>query len=288
MLVVIRHVNECTLSLCVSSVQTQLTDEDELVLVTGKPFSSTLASAIHTSINTSHDYSIHLDGDILVSSDCLRILRQIIKRRVFSSFQTCTLDYLFAGPRLGGIHVYNRSSLVCPSKLPGLSNQQRPETYYKHMIATQSLPNFTLYRVLSLHDYDQSPSDYYRKAYLFYFKNRKLVPYFSQTWTRICDASIKEALFAGFSKASRSTADTAICTTDHVYSSQLSLPSRLSASNPCPDRLISAWLPPSSYLTEFPTIYIRLLYHPGFFFQQIRLLIHQILSSIFTTSGKLD
>ena len=184
-IVVVRSSYERTEIACYQSIISQGIDEQNIKFAHETPFFKSLERSFEIGIESKKDWLVCVDADVILKKDVIR--RLLIKAAKFDSkifeFQTYVLDYLFGGPRVGGIHLY-RCDLL-PKALEMLtecSEELRPEACIIRKMNSVGFSFKQTKILIGLHDYQQDYDDLYRKAYFHTIKHDYLKEYFKNFW----------------------------------------------------------------------------------------------------------
>ena len=183
LLVILRSAGESTANKVEELIRKQLTNEDLLIKVSEKPFFKTLKQSYQYSIFYDYKWTLMIDGDVLPKTDAIKHIVNIIEHTKFGCLQGYVIDYLYGGPRIGGMHIYFTQSIKeIINKIPNIESIERPETYCKNLISKCSYQIKSIPIIVGIHDYFQYLEDYNRKIILFHRKNNSLMDYFNNYW----------------------------------------------------------------------------------------------------------
>ncbi|WP_288260250.1 hypothetical protein [uncultured Prochlorococcus sp.] len=187
---IIRSSNERTIDYLYNSlINNDYFDKKNVSVVVEKPFWRSLEKSIKIAKEYQTSYFALIDGDVLISSKFLSFLFFYSEKKLlpnaYFGIQFNILDYLFGGPRSGGMHLYRRDILIeGESYLNEIKYSDRPETELKKLLQKSSDKKWKYSNVLiGIHDYFQSYKDYFRKGYIFGIKHYSAFDYFSSYWS---------------------------------------------------------------------------------------------------------
>ena len=197
--VIIRSSGERTLALCRHLIETQVPEEN-IIVITESPFSRAVKCTFELGMERDLPWTLAIDADVLVADGGIAQLLEIAGKVGDDIFEVQgeILDKLFGGPKPGGPHLFRTSFLnkaITLMPIEGVS--MRPEAFVMKQMASQGYPWKQADVVLGLHDYEQYFCDIYRKAFVHTRKHGHLVPYFEDLWRRLAekDADFHVALW---------------------------------------------------------------------------------------------
>lgn len=190
--VVIRSVHERTESACYNLILEQGISSSDIFIIHETPFSSALQKAYSIGIEKGKKWTLCVDADVLLRSGIISQMLQLADKMPEHVFETQGMiwDYLFGGPKEGGIHLY-RTSLL-PKALHFTSEagfQARPENYILLRMKAEGHPFQRLNLVVGLHDFDQFYKDIFRKCFIHAYKHTKYISLLLPYWKTMVEHS---------------------------------------------------------------------------------------------------
>jgi hypothetical protein len=177
--IVVRGAEERTLKVCIERAQRGLGQRGAVRVVEARPFARALEESIEIAIATNQEYTLFLDGDILLKSGAVEemILSARATKTRFYKIGFRILDWGFCGPTYG-VHLYS-TELLRPARefVQAAYQHQRPETFLCKAMAKRGYPTLLQTHVVGLHDYEQYYRDIYRKSFVRACKFNKRVGY---------------------------------------------------------------------------------------------------------------
>ena len=235
-----------------------LTSSDITVLKE-KPFWRSLEAMTMLAKQTNADYYAVIDADILLLKSTVSWIFEYIEvihsNEYVGGAQFSILDYLFGGPRSGGIHLYKSELLkVAKDFIDDIKLELRPETKLKNLSLskTDTIWKFSNL-IIGLHDYGQYSFDYFRKGYFFAQKHRKLFDYFRSFWASESHRS-NNYFFAlrGLELGSNSQMEFEFTSDDKYILNHWNCINQNFSESPnniiYPDDIVKSWLPTKDFL----------------------------------------
>jgi hypothetical protein len=181
--VIIRTANERTIKVCKEIVLKEV-NEKNIFVVAEKPFSEAVKKTFEIGIAEGKKWTLAVDADlILMPNSIVEMIKNadMLDDRLYV-YQGHILDKFRCGIKQGGPHLYLTQNLDVVKKFYGeISLSLRPESFtYKKMEAL-GYKVVSENRLFALHDFYQSNSDIYRKAFFHGIKHpnwKSLLP----TW----------------------------------------------------------------------------------------------------------
>ncbi|MBK7429096.1 MAG: hypothetical protein IPI60_19770 [Saprospiraceae bacterium] len=157
----------------------------DIFIINETPFSSALHKSYEIGIEQGKKWTLCVDADVLLRSGIISQIVHLADKMPEHVFETqgMILDYLFGGPREGGIHLY-RSNLL-PKALDFIAEAKeviRPESYILHKMKALGYPFQRLNLIVGLHDYEQYYKDIFRKCFVHAPKHLRHLPYLIPFW----------------------------------------------------------------------------------------------------------
>ena len=282
LLVILRSSSESTENLCENLVKNQLQRNDLIIKCSYVPFSKTLEKAYEIAYEEKYSWTLMIDSDVLINSMSIENIIYYGDKYNSLVIQGYVLDFLYGGPRSGGLHLYSYEAIdKIYSLKPNTYNKERPETFCKNLICPDGYRFRSIPLILGIHDYFQFENDYYRKILFFYTKNKDIIDLLSNYWKSKKYKIIVEMDTLIKKNVSRNSRNKiGICTTDLTLpydfekqdnSSLLKKISNLDQKYI--DNICMSWYPEILYLKKFTSIYLRLLLKKDFAKLQFKLLI---------------
>jgi len=245
------------------------------------PFSKTLEKAYELAFKEKFTWTLMIDSDVLIKSKAIEKIIYYGNKYNSLVIQGYVLDYLYGGPRSGGLHFYSYEAIEIIHNLkPNILNEIRPETFCKNLICPNGHRFFSISQILGIHDYFQFENDYYRKVLFFYTKNNDIIETLSNIWKsknyqRIVeiDSLINNKVF------NNSINKLEICTVDYSFPKSIEKEDRSlllekisKIDQNYVDNICKNWVPEILYLSKFSSIYMRLLFNKDFARSQYKIL----------------
>ena len=281
LLVILRTTSESTEQLCEKLVKNQLKKNDLIIKCSYVPFSKTLEKAYELAFQEKFAWTLMIDSDVLIKSKSIEKIIYYGNKYNSLVIQGYVLDYLYGGPRSGGLHLYSYEAIERINNLkPNIFNEIRPETYCKNLICPNGNRFRSLPLILGVHDYFQFENDYYRKVLFFYTKNSDIIGTLSKIWKlknyqRIVE--IDSLINKKFSNNSINKLK--ICTVDYSFPTNIQKEDRSlllekisKIDQNYVDNICNNWSPEILYLSKFLSIYLRLLFNKDFARSQYKIL----------------
>lgn len=282
LLVILRTSSESTANLSENLIKGQITNNDLLVKCSETPFFKTLERAYEISYENKYPWTLMIDADVLINSKSIEKIITFGQKNNSLVIQGYVLDYLYGGPRSGGLHLYSYEAITKIYTLkPNIKSVIRPETYCKDLICPNGYRFLSVPLILGIHDFFQFDTDYYRKIHFFYIKNKDRIDSLSKFWKEKNYRKIIEIdNLIKNQKQNIFTNKNNICTTDikiidsfEIKDQRFILEKIANISQFNIDQICKIWYPEKLYLKDFVSIYIRLLLMPPFAKNQFKLLL---------------
>jgi hypothetical protein len=182
--IVIRVAGERTAEACRRLAAAEL-DGGPVIIVKESPFERALTASFERAIEAGHEWTLVLDGDVLLRpGTAARLLAQSRRMppHVFQ-FQGLVCDKLLGAARKAGNRVYRTSQLaVALAHIPSAGTELRPETHVCRRMERHGHVSRLVDVIVGLHDYEQFHVDIYRKAHVFAQKHVSLAARLLLTW----------------------------------------------------------------------------------------------------------
>lgn len=167
--IIIRASGESTVSSLEKQLNNQVKAEDYLHIMDELVgFEEKLKNGFDLALSINNDFSVFIDGDILLQDNALKRIREMIPllRDGDLGFGLRLWDQFYDSPKYRGLHVY-RTSLLSKALdyIPDSGETLRPESFMKKRMWKLGHPwrNDISRYVVGIHDYYQKPSDIYYK-----------------------------------------------------------------------------------------------------------------------------
>lgn len=201
-IVVIRTAGERTLAACKRLALEQV-PESRLHIVNEHPFEAALRRCYEIGLESGVEWMITLDADVLLRKGAISGLLKEAEALPGSHFQVegMVLDKLTRRFRWAGYRAYRVKHLKAAwDLLPGDRAEIRPESSTLERMATLGYPYLRSRKIYGIHDYEQSLSDIYRKAFVHANKHPQWLPELLGTWKELAkeDADFRVALCGAF------------------------------------------------------------------------------------------
>lgn len=182
--VVIRSVDERTTELCYDLVCRQV-DPLNVLVIKESPFENALRKTFEIGIEKNLKWTFAIDADLLVLPDALgKMIKRCEKYSDYVFFyQGVMIDKLSLRCRQGGVHLYKTKYLkVGVDLLPKVGTQLRPESYVRQKMVERGYHFYQDPIIYSIHDFEQTLFDVYRKSFLNAIKRPKMVAGIIERW----------------------------------------------------------------------------------------------------------
>lgn len=174
--IVIRVTGERTAEAC-ARLATADADGSPVIVVAEAPFERALRVTFERAIKAGHEWTLVLDGDVLMRPGTVaRLLARAgrMPPHVFQ-FQGLVCDKLLGAARKAGNRVYRTSQLALAlTHVPPAGTEMRPETHVCRQMERNGHVSRLVDVIVGLHDYEQFHVDIYRKAHVFAQKHREV------------------------------------------------------------------------------------------------------------------
>jgi len=198
--VVIRESNERTRDVCYKLIAQQV-PEQHIVMIREVPFSRAVQRTFEIGLEQGQSWTLAVDADMLLLPDAVKTLVQLMEKQASDVFvlRGTLLDKLLVQVRIGGPHLFRTS--LCEQALgfcQNFDNQIRPETFItEKMHAAGYRSHFESY-CASLHDFEQSYTDIFRKCVVHAHKHRDVLGHLEDIWRRMAqhDSDYQIAMLA--------------------------------------------------------------------------------------------
>lgn len=239
----------------------QKLSRNDISIISEAPFWKALETCAQLPVIHPSEYYVVIDADVLLCSYSLDFINKYLlslSNPNIGGGQLSVLDFLFGGPRSGGIHIYKHCLLAeSQHHISAIKSALRPETELKKL-SLSSLGMKWIFdnHIVGLHDYGQSHFDYFRKGYFFAQKHKKLYSHFASYWSNNAgiDNGFKSALFGLIEGSCREPAaevtsnDIQVKDRWKLYSEifEQQIPREIPV-----DNIIKNWLPSLSYSVNY-------------------------------------
>jgi hypothetical protein len=184
--VVIRSVGERTEKVCTEIAQSQLSSNNQLIMIKGLPFAEAHMESIHLALDSKANWALFLDADVLLKNDAIETMLKEAKKVTFPFFQFNfrILDHEFDGESYG-VHFYSTKYFDrAMSFRESATSSSRPEYQVCYEMANhEDIPSISSETVVALHGYEQYYSDIYRTTFVRCVRNRRHLDYFIRRYT---------------------------------------------------------------------------------------------------------
>lgn len=172
--VVIRTADERSLNACLNSVKDQV-EHDNIIVIKEKPFYRAVQKTFEHGINKGRKWTLAVDADLVLLPQAISIMLDQAEKQLelLYVYQGFILDKFKCGKRQGGPHLYRTEHLQKALELLEKDDQSlRPESNTYKSMAGLGYQVVLDKKVFALHDFFQSFSDVYRKAYFHGIKHK--------------------------------------------------------------------------------------------------------------------
>jgi hypothetical protein len=181
--VIVRECGERTADAC-AALAGELLGVPQIHRVSGRPFVATLRRSLELGASVGRAWTLCIDADVLVLPGLIDLIAEAraLPTTTFA-VQGLVFDKLLMSRRPAGNHLY-RTALI-PLALPLIPSRDvlRPEMDMIGAMAAAGLPCRQSRQMIGLHDFEQSFSDIYGKAFLHAHKHRELKDAYQPIWT---------------------------------------------------------------------------------------------------------
>ena len=184
LIVVIRTVNERTFKTCRSLVLRQVSKQIVHV-VNDQPFEATLKRCYQIGIDSSAEWMMTLDADILLREGAVESLLSAAQRMPPDYIQAegLVFDKLTGLYRKAGHRIYRIQHLKTAIRyIPEHRVEIRPEFSVLTKMMSLGFPSLEISEVYGIHDYEQYYADIYRKAFIHANKHPEWISRFVNRW----------------------------------------------------------------------------------------------------------
>lgn len=186
--IVIRVAGERTAEAC-ARLATADAAGSPVIVVAEAPFERALMVTFERAIEAGYEWTLVLDGDVLMRSGTVARLLARARRmppHVFQ-FQGLVCDKLLGAARKAGNRVYRTSQLALAlTHVPPAGTELRPETHVCRQMERNGHVSRLVDVIVGLHDYEQFHVDIYRKAHVFAQKHREVAARRLPEWVMRC------------------------------------------------------------------------------------------------------
>ncbi len=218
--VIIRSVHERTESACYNLILEQGVSAEQIFIIHETPFSSALHKAYTIGIDQGKKWTMCVDADVLLRPGIISQIVQLADKMPEHVFETqgMILDYLFGGPKEGGIHLYRTNLLTQAIRFTNEAEfKHRPENHILLKMKAEGHPFQRLNLVVGLHDFEQFYKDIFRKCFVHSYKHTKFIALLLPYWKSRADHSkdfiiARKGLIAGLEHRKK------LITIDETYS----------------------------------------------------------------------
>ncbi len=183
---VIRSVGESTTDTCLSRC-VSFFGENNVVVIYESPFENAIKKCFEIGIDSGKKWLMVIDADVIPAEHGLESLLRYASASSENLFevQGNVYDFSFGGWRQAGNHLYRVSLLSKAIELiPGPGESLRPESTTIKRMAGLGYEWSELDFKIGLHDFEQYPKDYFRKALLFNKKFKRYIPILKFRWKK--------------------------------------------------------------------------------------------------------
>lgn len=152
-------------------------------------FPATLASSLHWASNSTADWIVTVDADVIVLPSSIRrgLALAVQYPSNFFVIVSCIFDKFFGRIRAGGVRFYRRSLIAKALESSGWDAQIRPETALIQSMNARGHPSATVALLSGVHDFEQYFRDLYRTALVHGVKFRHHAEESLNRWNRLAD-----------------------------------------------------------------------------------------------------
>lgn len=164
--IIIRTTGEPTLYGLIEQLQVQFGKKTPLKIVTADSFGKVLMLSYEEAISLKKEWSLIIDGDILVGWHFKSSLKRASKKVSPHAlgFGLRVFDRFYDRPKFRGVHIYRSAYLEEASDyLSNAQNQLRPETFVKECMQLSGKNWDSFNTVVGLHDFFQKPEEIFAK-----------------------------------------------------------------------------------------------------------------------------
>ncbi|GAA0871245.1 hypothetical protein GCM10009117_03910 [Gangjinia marincola] len=181
---VIRSAGERTVDACKELIEASV-PSDHVVLINERPFSAALKKSFQLCTDSTFEWSIHIDADVLISmKGCEELIAKVnqVDTTVFS-VQGVTIDKFIPIYRTAGNGMYRNKVLKqALSLIPNDGEALRPEGELIDRMLKKGYQKLRTNNIVGVHDYEQYYRDIYRKVFLHSKKHLNVLGMASNYW----------------------------------------------------------------------------------------------------------
>lgn len=149
------------------------------------PFPSTLRAALEVAAEVGADWTVMIDGDVLLLPSAIPRLVRLASDHPPStaSVAACCLDRFTGTVRVVGVRCYRTSVIEQALGLEGWESALRPETELLTMLGQVGHETYLSALLVGIHDFEQYYRDLYRTAVVHGVKSRRKAEPFVRKWS---------------------------------------------------------------------------------------------------------
>lgn len=166
---IIRASGEATAENLKAQLSKKISKGDTLLMLDDEvSFEVKLRQGFDLAIKINNEFSVFIDGDILLRSNAVKRIRRIASKLEVSDlgFALRLWDRFYDRPKFRGLHIYKTELLKNALRhIPKIGEQMRPESHVKEKMAAQghTWHEYLSLYVAGIHDFYQNPQDIYYK-----------------------------------------------------------------------------------------------------------------------------
>ncbi len=172
--VIVRTAEERSIEACLHSITDQVV-QDNIIVIKEKPFYKAVQKTFELGIKGDKKWTLAIDADLVLLPNAINIMLDEAEKRddKLYVYQGFILDKFKCGKRQGGPHLYKTSNLNQALTLLEKDNESlRPESNTYKKMKSLGFDVVLDKKIFALHDFFQSYSDIYRKAYFHGIKHK--------------------------------------------------------------------------------------------------------------------
>lgn len=183
--IIVRECGERTADACVRLLA-KIHPCSTIHRVSARPFHETLRQSLELGLAEGRAWTLCIDADVLILPEITAFLTEAaaLPPRTFG-VQALILDKLIPARRPAGNHLYRTELITQALSLIPTNDCLRPETDMIQAMVAKGFSYHQSFRLVGLHDFEQTHQDVYMKAFLHGHKHRYLMHLFKPVWEEL-------------------------------------------------------------------------------------------------------
>lgn len=181
-------------------------------------FPSTFRAALELASASDADWTVMVDGDVLLLPDAIGRGLDLATRYPRDHFVVsgCVHDRLLGTVRHGGVRFYRTRLIPCALELEGWEGQIRPESTLIRLMGERGTPSATTALLAGMHDFEQYYRDLFRTAVVHAAKFSKRLDLNLARWARLAVDDPDFAVILEGALHGRRTGEASLDRSDHL------------------------------------------------------------------------